>query len=79
LITFGAVRVYGPVAEGNPVLQTWIQLLGPGVTLLTFKAIACAGAALLYVVGRDRILIALTTLLVFLGVGPWLALLRNLP
>jgi hypothetical protein len=79
LITFGAVRVYGPVAEGNPVLQTWIQLLGPGVTLLTFKAIACAGAAPLYVVGRDRILIALTTLLVFLGVGPWLALLRNLP
>jgi hypothetical protein len=79
LITFGAVRVYGPLAEGNPVLQTWIQLLGPGVTLLTFKAIACAGAGLLYVVGRDRILIALTTLLVFLGVGPWLALLRNLP
>lgn len=79
LITFGAVRVYGPVAEGNPVLQTWIQLLGPGVTLLTFKAIACAGAALLYVVGRDRTLIALTTLLVFLAVGPWLALLRNLP
>jgi hypothetical protein len=79
LITFGAVRVYGPVAEGNPVLQTWIQLLGPGVTLLTFKTIACAGAALLYFVGRDRTLIALTTLLVFLGVGPWLALLRNLP
>ena len=79
LITFGAVRVYGPLAEGNPVLQTWIQLLGPGVTLVTFKAIACAGAALLYIVGRDRTLIALTTLLVFLGVGPWLALLRNLP
>lgn len=79
LITFAAVRVYGPVAEANPVLQTWIQLLGPGITLLAFKAIACAGAALLYVVGRERTLIALTTLLVFLGVGPWLALLRNLP
>jgi hypothetical protein len=79
LITFGAVRVYGPSAEANPVLQTWIQLVGPGVTLLLFKTMACAGAALLYVVGRDRTLIALTALLVSLGVGPWLALLRNLP
>ncbi len=79
LITFSAVRMFGPAAEGNPVLQTWIQLLGPGITLLTFKTIACAGAALLYVVGRDRTLIALTTLLVSLGVGPWLALLRHLP
>ena len=79
LITFGAVRVYGPLAEGNPVLQTWIQLLGPGVALLAFKTMACAGAALLYYVGRNRTLIVLTTLLVGLGVGPWLALLRNLP
>jgi hypothetical protein len=78
LMTFGAVRVYGPAAEGNPVLQTWIQLLGPGVTLLTFKTIACAGAALLYFVGRERTLIALTTLLVSLAVGPWLAFLANL-
>jgi hypothetical protein len=79
LITFAAVRVYGPSAEGNPVLQTWIQLLGPGVTLLTFKTIACAGAALLYLFGRDRTLIALTTLLATLGVAPWLTLLRSLP
>jgi hypothetical protein len=78
LITFGAVRVFGPTAEGNPVLQTWIELLGPGVTLLTAKTVACAGAALLYASGRDRTLIALTTLLLSLGVGPWLALLRTL-
>ena len=78
LITFDAVRVFGPAAEGNPVLQTWIQLLGPGVTLLAAKTLACAGAALLYFTGRDRTLIALTTLLVSLGVGPWLALLGSL-
>jgi len=77
-ITFGAVRVFGPVAEGNPVLQTWMALLGPGVTLLTAKTVACAGAGLLYVAGRDRTLVALTFLLVSLGVGPWLALLRGL-
>lgn len=78
LITFGAVRVFGPAAEGNPVLQTWIWLLGPGITLLTAKTVACAGAGLLYFAGRERTLIVLTTLLVFLGVGPWLALLRDL-
>ncbi len=78
LITFGAVRAFGPAAEGNPVLQTWIELLGPGVTLLAAKMVACGGAALLYSAGRQRTLIALTTLLVTLGVGPWLALLRGL-
>ena len=78
LMTFGAVRVFGPAAEGNPVLQTWIQLLGPGVTLLTAKTLACAAAGLLYFAGRQRTLIALTTLLLTLGVGPWLALLRAL-
>ena len=78
LITFGAVRVFGPTAEGNPVLQTSMHLLGPGVTLVTAKMVACAGAALLYTAGRDRTLIVLTTLVLSLGVGPWLALLRNL-
>jgi len=77
LITFGAVRVFGPVAEGNPVLQTWMHLLGPGVTLLTAKTMACAGAALLYCAGWERTLAALTTLVVCLGVGPWLAQLRT--
>lgn len=77
LITFGAVRVFGPAAEGNPLLQTWILVLGPGITLLAAKLLACAGAALLYRAGRERTLIALTTLLVSLGVGPWLALLRG--
>ena len=78
LITFGAVQVFGPVAEGNPVLQTWMHLLGPGLTLITAKTIACAGAALLHCSGRERTLIALTTLLVSLGVVPWLALLHGL-
>ncbi|HEY2431608.1 MAG TPA: DUF5658 family protein [Vicinamibacterales bacterium] len=78
LMTFGAVRVFGPAAEGNPVLQMWIQLLGPGITLLTAKMLACAAASLLYVSGRRRTLVALTTLLVFSAVGPWLALLGEL-
>ena len=74
-MTFGAVRVFGPAAEGNPVLQTWIELLGPGVTLLGAKLMACAAAGLLYRAGRERTLVALTILLFSLGVGPWLTLL----
>lgn len=77
LITFGAVRVFGLGAEANPVLQTWMQLLGPGITLLTAKTVACAGAVLLYCAGRERTLIALTTLVVSLAVGPWLAVLHD--
>ena len=78
LITFGAVRVFGVVAEGNPVLQTWMQLSGPGVTLLAAKTLACAAAGLLYFAGRPRTLMALTTLVLWLAVGPWLALLQQL-
>jgi len=78
LITFGAVQAFGPSAEGNPVLQTWIQLLGPGVTLLAAKTFACGAAALLYSAGHNKTLAALTTLLICLGVGPWLALLGTL-
>jgi hypothetical protein len=78
LMTFGAVRVFGPGAEANPVLRTWMQLFGPGVTLLTAKTVACAGAVLLYSAGRERTLVALTSLVVSLGVGPWLAILRDL-
>jgi hypothetical protein len=77
LITFDAVRVFGPVAEANPVLQTWMHLLGPGVTLLTAKSVACGGAVVLYCAGRQRTLAVLTSLVVALGVGPWLAVLRE--
>jgi hypothetical protein len=78
LMTVGAVRLFSPGAEANPVLQTWMHLLGPGVTLLTAKTMACAGAVLLYCAGRERTLIALTSLLISFGVGPWLVVLRDL-
>ena len=78
LITFGAVQLFGPGAEANPVLQTWMHLLGPGVTLLTAKTMACAGAVLLYCAGRIWTLIVLTSLVGSLAVGPWLAVLHDL-
>jgi hypothetical protein len=53
-------------------------LVGPGVTLLGAKTMACAGAALLYHTRRVWTLIALTTMLGSLAVGPWLAFLRSI-
>jgi hypothetical protein len=78
IITFGVVSAFGPTAEGNPLLQTWMELIGPGLTLLTAKTTACAGAVLLYFAGREKTLLVLTTLLVTLAIQPWLAVLRGL-
>jgi hypothetical protein len=78
LITFGVVSAFGPAAEGNPLLQTWMELIGPGATLLTAKTTACAGAVLLYCAGREKTLLALTTLLVTLAIQPWLTVLSGL-
>jgi len=77
LMTFGAVRIFGTAAEGNPILETWIQLAGPGATLLGAKGIACGGAAVLYACGRQKTLAALTGVLLAGAVVPWLALLAT--
>ena len=77
LITFGAVRIFGTAAEGNPILETWIHLAGPGAALLGAKGVACGSAVVLYVLGRWRILAALTAVLLAYGVLPWLVLLAT--
>jgi hypothetical protein len=79
LMTFGAVQIFGTAAEGNPILETWIQLAGPGATLLGAKGIACGGAAVLYACGRKKTLAALTVGLLAGAVVPWLALLATFP
>lgn len=79
LITFGAVRIFGSGAEANPILATWIQLAGPGITLLAAKTMACGLAAVLYRTGHDKTLVALTGLLLCLAVAPWLAMLAAVP
>jgi hypothetical protein len=77
LMTFGAVKIFGSAAEGNPILETWIQLAGPGAALLGAKGIACGGAVLLYASGRWKILVGLTGILVAGAVLPWLAVLAT--
>ena len=75
LITFQAVTVFGAVAEGNPLLATWIVMVGAAPALLGAKLVACACAALLHWCGHHRILGGLAILYVVLAIGPWLRVL----
>jgi hypothetical protein len=77
LITYGAVSVFGNVAEGNPLIQTWFHLIGPGPTLFGAKLLACRCGAVLHAIGVRRTLAALTGLYLLVAVGPWLRILSN--
>jgi hypothetical protein len=72
LITFEAVALFGPAAEGNPLLATLIVLVGAGPALLGAKFVACGCAAFLHQCGYHRVLAGLATIYVVLAVGPWL-------
>ncbi len=75
LITYGAVSIYGHMAEGNPLLQTWIQLADPGPALLGAKLLASGCGGILYAAGFTRVLAALTAVYFFGALVPWLTLL----
>ena len=77
LITYAAVSIFGTHAEGNPLLETWIHLAGPGPALFGAKLLACACGVLLYNLGIRRTLAALTAFYVFAGIGPWLHVLSR--
>ena len=78
-VTYAAVSIFGPVAEGNPLLVTWMALVGAGPALLGAKVLACACGAVLYVCGVHRVLAGLTTLYFLGAVAPWLHLLSVTP
>ena len=79
LITFAAVQIFGPAAEGNPILVTWIGLAGPATTLVMAKGVSCALAVLLYSAGRFKTLGALTVVMLVCAIGPWLTVLSAMP
>jgi hypothetical protein len=72
LMTFQAVALFGLAAEGNPLLATWMMLVGAGPALFGAKFVACACAAFLHRCGCHRVLAGLATVYVLLAVGPWL-------
>jgi hypothetical protein len=72
LMTYGAVSIFGVVAEGNPLLQTWIHLAGAGPALFGAKLLACGCGAVLYLAGARKTLGALSAFYLFGAIGPWL-------
>jgi len=60
------------MAEGNPILATWILITGAMPAVLSAKLIACACGGVLYAAGVYRVLAGLSTLYLFAAVLPWL-------
>lgn len=72
VLTYAAVDRFGPQAEGNPILVTWILVAGALPALCGAKLLACACGGVLYVAGVHRVLAGLSTLYLFAAVLPWL-------
>ena len=77
LMTYGAVSIFGVVAEGNPLLQSWMHLAGAGPALFGAKLLACSCGAILYVVDARKTLGALSLVYVMGAIGPWLQTLAS--
>jgi hypothetical protein len=72
VLTYAAVYRFGPGAEGNPILVTWIMLAGAMPAVFGAKLLACACGGVLYAAGVHKVLAGLSTLYLFAAVLPWL-------
>ena len=72
VFTYVAVHAYGPTAEGNMLIATWMSLVGPAPALFGAKVVAGACGILLYARGVHRTLALLTMFYVIGAIGPWL-------
>ena len=74
IFTYSAVQLFGPAAEGNPLLATWMAAVGPAPALVGAKLLAASCGLILYCLGIHRVLLALTLLYGVAAVGPWVAI-----
>jgi Domain of unknown function (DUF5658) len=72
LFTYAAIHAYGPHAEGNVLIATWITLVGPAPALFGAKTVASACGVLLYLRGMHRTLSLLTVVYGIGAIVPWL-------
>lgn len=79
LFTYVAVSAVGTQAEGNVILATWMNLVGPGPTLFTAKLVAAMAGLFVYYRGMHRLLAGLTALYGLVAIGPWLVVYRAWP
>ena len=78
LFTYVVVDAFGPIAEGNLLLATWITLVGPEPAILGAKMLAGAGGVLLYCQGLHRVLLGLTLFYNVFAIAPWLFTLQQI-
>lgn len=78
VLTYAAVQHFGTSAEGNPLLQVWMALIGPEPALVGAKLLAAGCGLILYVVAFHRVLLALTVFYAAAAIGPWLAIFHQL-
>jgi hypothetical protein len=78
VITYSAVSIFGPTAEGNPILATWMHLAGIGPTLFVAKVLACGGGLFLYHRRGHAVLAGLTIGYALGAVVPWLRALASI-
>ncbi len=78
LLTYAAVQLFGASAEGNPLLATWMGLVGPEAAILGAKLLASTCGVLLYCLGTHRVLLGLTVLYGVAAIGPWLTIFHTL-
>ena len=74
LMTYGAATLFGTAAEGNPIIATWMHILGVGPALFLAKLVSAAGGVLLYCRGVHLALAAVTAFYAFGAVIPWLSI-----
>ena len=76
-LTYTGVMAFGPTVEANPIVSTYMSILGPGTGLIAVKVFASACAILLYLNGRHRPVAALALLYCVAAVGPWMTILST--
>ncbi len=74
VLTYAAIQLFGTSAEGNPIITTWMALVGPEPAILGAKVLASTCGVILYALGVHRILLGLTVFYGAAAVVPWMAI-----
>jgi hypothetical protein len=75
VLTYVGLSVFGPQAEGNPILAALMAAVGAGPALAGVKLMAGSLGIALHLFGAHRLLAALTLFYLGAALVPWTALL----